>query len=261
MTNRIDSRMPRLLYATVAAAILTGGPARAADDCLAAPSAAAPQGSHWYYRIDRPQARHCWYLGPQGQQIRHAAGDAQPTAKSAVLSSQQIEPPLPLPRPASLSRTTPEAGIEGIAEPAQQGVPSAVQSPDPDQRTGLEFEAGSANLRQDVSADGDLTPPNAPTAVNARAMTLSLILLLIASAASAAIMIHPMMFRIAARRRRAPVKSGRTGRTAGTGNEKAAPIAAPRPDAATRPRAEPIDLPGLEEGIRQIVRTVQRRAA
>jgi hypothetical protein len=261
MTNRIDSRMPRLLYATVAAAILTGGPARAADDCLAAPSAAAPQGSHWYYRIDRPQARHCWYLGPQGQQIRHAEPDAQPTAKSAVLSSQQIEPPFPLPRPTSLSRTTPEAGIEGIAEPAQQGVPSAVQSPDPDQRTGLEFEAGSANLRQDVSADGDLTPPNAPTAVNARAMTLSLILLLIASAASAAIMIHPMMFRIAARRRRAPVKSGRTGRTAGTGNEKAAPIAGPRPDAATRPRAEPIDLPGLEEGIRQIVRTVQRRAA
>jgi hypothetical protein len=261
MTNRIGSTMPRLLYATLAVAFLTDGPARAAGDCLAAPNADPPQGSHWYYRIDRTQARHCWYLGPQGLQIRRTERDAQPTVKSTVLSSQQIESPLPSPRPAGLSHAKPEAGTEEIAELTQEGAPSAAQPPDPDRRIGLEFEAGSANLRQEVGAAGELPPPIAPTAVNVRTMILSLVLLLIGTAASAAIMIHPMLFRNVAARRRVPVKSGRAGRSASIGNEKAPPIAASRPNAGARPRVEPIDLSGLEEGIRQIVRSVQRRAA
>ena len=33
-----------------------------AEDCHAAPNASAPQGQHWYYRIDRPDRRKCWYL-------------------------------------------------------------------------------------------------------------------------------------------------------------------------------------------------------
>ena len=37
------------------------GTARAAD-CLTAPNSAAPQRSHWYYRIDRANERKCWYL-------------------------------------------------------------------------------------------------------------------------------------------------------------------------------------------------------
>ena len=43
-------------------AILSHGAARAADDCLAAPKDVTPEGSHWYYRIDHPTKRHCWYL-------------------------------------------------------------------------------------------------------------------------------------------------------------------------------------------------------
>jgi hypothetical protein len=33
-----------------------------ANDCLAAPNASSPQGQHWYYRIERPSHRKCWYL-------------------------------------------------------------------------------------------------------------------------------------------------------------------------------------------------------
>jgi hypothetical protein len=33
-----------------------------ANDCLAAPNASAPRGQHWYYRIDLPNNRKCWYL-------------------------------------------------------------------------------------------------------------------------------------------------------------------------------------------------------
>jgi hypothetical protein len=37
----------------------------AADDCLAGPKGQAPQGAHWYYRVDRSTKRHCWYLADQ----------------------------------------------------------------------------------------------------------------------------------------------------------------------------------------------------
>src|SRR6516225_8195844 len=43
--------------------VLSGNPVQAADECLAAPNAAAPAGSHWYYRLERPTQRKCWYIG------------------------------------------------------------------------------------------------------------------------------------------------------------------------------------------------------
>ena len=54
----------------LAAVNVTVKPSRAADDCLAGPNAAAPQGSDWYYRVDRATHRECWYLGPQRREVR-----------------------------------------------------------------------------------------------------------------------------------------------------------------------------------------------
>jgi hypothetical protein len=63
---------------TIAIAAVNVGvkPSRAADDCLAGPNAATPQGSHWYYRVDRATHRECWYLGPERR--THAHQDASP---------------------------------------------------------------------------------------------------------------------------------------------------------------------------------------
>ena len=56
------------------------------DDCLAAPNPPAPQGSHWYFRIDRAKKRKCWYfrvLGNSGQQmVAQAASAASPRLQS-----------------------------------------------------------------------------------------------------------------------------------------------------------------------------------
>jgi hypothetical protein len=55
-----------------------------ADDCLAQPHGDAPQGQHWYYRIDRGTKRHCWYLKGQGEKIARAASPERATpAKTA----------------------------------------------------------------------------------------------------------------------------------------------------------------------------------
>ena len=58
-----------------------------ADDCIAAPNSAAPQGNHWYYHIDRATHRKCWHLRAPGQSSSKTT--AQPTSEAA-------SPPVPV---------------------------------------------------------------------------------------------------------------------------------------------------------------------
>ena len=74
----------------------------AADNCLAKPNAAPPQGSHWYYRVDKVGNRRCWYLGPKDAKPRQAWS---PKPQSALN---------PQPKPASQPMATVTA-----ATPAQ----------------------------------------------------------------------------------------------------------------------------------------------
>jgi hypothetical protein len=53
--------------------VISRGAARAADDCLSAPKDETPEGSHWYYRIDHPTKRHCWYLRTEGERLSQTA--------------------------------------------------------------------------------------------------------------------------------------------------------------------------------------------
>lgn len=43
------------------------------DDCRAKPDGSAPAGLHWYYRVDRANNRHCWYLHEQGMRVHSLA--------------------------------------------------------------------------------------------------------------------------------------------------------------------------------------------
>ena len=77
------------IFASVLAGASLGGvandAARAADDCLAAPKNETPEGSHWYYRIDRATQRHCWYLRAEGEKLSQTApADSSATAKPAA---------------------------------------------------------------------------------------------------------------------------------------------------------------------------------
>ena len=68
---------------------MTVKPSRAGDDCLAGPNTASPQGSHWYYRLDRLTHRQCWYLGPERR--THAHQDASP-ARSHPSNTMSAQP-------------------------------------------------------------------------------------------------------------------------------------------------------------------------
>jgi hypothetical protein len=78
----------------------------AADECLSGPKGHTPEGSHWYYRIDRASKRHCWYLGDQREKLSGAkpqnsapiADPASPqkeTATQRPVTDAYAELPLP----------------------------------------------------------------------------------------------------------------------------------------------------------------------
>ena len=59
-----------IVVAAVSLAARTSIAQRADDECITKPNATPPQGSHWYYRIDRATRKQCWYLGPEGEKVR-----------------------------------------------------------------------------------------------------------------------------------------------------------------------------------------------
>jgi hypothetical protein len=101
-----------ILAGLAAATAVVGGTARGGDDCLAAPNATAPQGSHWYYRFDRAAHRKCWYVGAQGAKVRHAGAATPPaTRPSAATAAADGPAPTPAAAPVAAVAAVPDAAF------------------------------------------------------------------------------------------------------------------------------------------------------
>jgi hypothetical protein len=240
----------------VAVIVLTNGSARAGADCLAAPHLDPPQGSHWYYRVDSVQQRHCWYLGPEGQKV--SAGDR-------LTASTQAGLPLPPPRPAIAADTLAQASVEGIAQGALQGTSTIVQWPDLERAAGgSDRKAGAASTLQDIHANEELARPAAASVADPSMIMLIRTALLVASALAVAGIFQYAIFNIVVkwRRRRVYVEQGRAMRAVSIMREQMPPaFAASRQNGLKRPPVEQIDPQDIEAGIRQILRAMERRAA
>ncbi|MBU6457181.1 MAG: hypothetical protein KGQ48_06525 [Bradyrhizobium sp.] len=132
------------LFAGVAStALLAAPPEPAADECLSAPKGPTPAGSHWYFRIEHPSNRHCWYLhegGPRAQTVRpRSLTSAKPVAPKA------------------------ETAMPGTVANARAELPSPRASLDQEKVTETPQlpAADAAN-----AADTDNTPPSSPPAAN-----------------------------------------------------------------------------------------------
>jgi hypothetical protein len=118
MSRRLTLVMPFVLAASVVAISLSATTGDAADECLSGPKGVAPKGSHWYYRVDRSNGRHCWYLGAEGQRVRSVSErTSQQTRKRVAQHSQQAEKnsqpaPTSAPEPAARSSAAPPAVAE-----------------------------------------------------------------------------------------------------------------------------------------------------
>lgn len=117
--------MPVIFGGILAGLTLTAIPDTAAEakDCLAAPKGQPSQGGHWYYRIDHPSKRHCWYVRAEDQGVAQLesspAKPAAPPASSALQRSvadarAEIVPVSETAQPNN-SDGSPPAAVENIA--------------------------------------------------------------------------------------------------------------------------------------------------
>ena len=114
-------------FSTVPSRAETAAPAKA-NECLSGPKGLAPAGKHWFYRLERPSGRKCWYLGlaSNRKQVeatteRRNAGAAKPAAPPprASRTVEAAPPERPTPRPVE-------------AAPRERPAPRIVQAAPPD---------------------------------------------------------------------------------------------------------------------------------
>ena len=86
-----------------------------ADDCLTAPNSPAPQGTHWYYHVDRTNQRKCWYVRAGSQPAQQAA--AQATSEAAPAAQTHSMPVSSGPMPATAGASAPMSISPGNSAP------------------------------------------------------------------------------------------------------------------------------------------------
>ncbi|TFV37723.1 hypothetical protein E4K66_19585 [Bradyrhizobium frederickii] len=141
--------------------------ANAAADCLASPKGTAPQGQHWYYRLDRTTKRQCWYLRAAGDkdsakavQTAQATADTPPDSTAPQQTVQNARAEYVGSRSGAAAKA-PNAITPAATTPAQQPA---------DQVDNSAQQAPAATAWPDVPAAATSPAPQpAPTAVAAAA--------------------------------------------------------------------------------------------
>jgi hypothetical protein len=130
--------VPAILVVPLATALVTVQTSRAepaVDECKTKPDSSAPVGSHWYYRVNRADQRHCWYLGPEGAKVRSQAREGAsrvsrptgtaPAREDSPETTQAMPPPM---EPAQ--RTTAESASVAVAKDLAASSSDVPKTPD-----------------------------------------------------------------------------------------------------------------------------------
>jgi hypothetical protein len=122
-----------LVFVLIAGLVLQSTRSADAEDCIAKPNAPAPQGEHWYYRIDRANNRQCWRLGPEGLRVQSEGPRVQksaPQIEKPVAAEAAVQPPEPA-RPRRPETTGASVAAAARAEAAPESNPTSAVSPLP----------------------------------------------------------------------------------------------------------------------------------
>ena len=238
MSNRIKT-VPSLVLAaflvSVFSTAIAWGAARAADNCLKEPRLYSPPGLHWYFRIDGPNHRKCWFLGDEGQKVIPAGSQrsstssplSQPrrTIAAIQLSAADAHAELPL-------MTTPMEPAQGLGparmpnletntEVASEVSPSEMSAPpserDPEGESGflsngmIDAQPGTESRTELVSVESDQERAAAQFAEETRDDQLRLRLALLLIVPGLAIIAGCLIFKLfAARKARRRASSRQT---------------------------------------------------
>jgi hypothetical protein len=137
VAHRTAKFMSAIIASVLAGAALTfcNTVSAAPDDCLPGPKGTAPQGQHWYYRLDRGTKRQCWYLRGQDEKATQTVTPAVHARVNSAPRNVEAAPPhsvedafAEIPQP----QTAPdqEASASAPSTPAIMGSPPAAQSPE-----------------------------------------------------------------------------------------------------------------------------------
>jgi hypothetical protein len=212
MPEQISSSIVR--FAVVAAAVLLAGSVEMrtnrahANDCVAAPSASATQGQHWYYRIERPNHRRCWYLHAilplQHRPVIKRAEEhhSMSTAASVPMLQRIEESAAGSTHTATLAAKPQLAGFISTAaeEPRRQTVQEETAQEESDPPP-IPREAAARQLRSDEHSDvsddpGDAAANGQSTAAVGIAGALRLILVLLGPALAIAGFLIPVVIKM-----------------------------------------------------------------
>jgi hypothetical protein len=158
MPNRTAKFVSAIFAGVLAVAPLTisHGAARAADDCLSAPKDEAPQGSHWYYRIDHATKSQCWYLREEGEK------PSQTVLPNSSRAAKPIGPKAETP----LQRSVADAQAElppqtRIDQPTRKiaRLPAMRANAAVKEDNGTTPQPGAAEFAANVQSDAEAAPP------------------------------------------------------------------------------------------------------
>jgi hypothetical protein len=174
-----------ILVAINALTVRSGRAEPAADSCITKPDSEPPQGSHWYYRVDRAADRRCWYLGPEGAKVREAESpkrlssarsSSQPTPGSSAEGGgrrgpegakvREAESPKRLPSASSSSQPTPVSSADPEGTKVREAespkrLSSARSSSQPTPESSAEGGASQKGLVADASTSWPVLPKSA----------------------------------------------------------------------------------------------------
>jgi hypothetical protein len=124
----------------------------ATDNCLSGPRDQAPQGSHWYYRIEHATQRHCWYLKDERDQLSQAVSPKAEPAMQRSIANAHAEVPWPQAR-------TEQGGAAGQPATANAaGTTNNQPAAPPDANTQLSAVASRWPEPSNVGSSADAGP-------------------------------------------------------------------------------------------------------
>ncbi|WP_027535232.1 hypothetical protein [Bradyrhizobium sp. WSM3983] len=194
--------------------------ANAAADCLASPKGAAPQGQHWFYRLERSTKRQCWYLRAEGLKATQSAQattdtpDAAPTAPQSLQNAHaeyiapQTSSAASAPAPAAATMQPVPGTIDAnAAQPAvaTRWPDAAPASPSPQPSPATTAAPAAASVQpsaKPAASPAPVTLATADSAADKPTGSLQTLLLVIVGALTLAGLIASMIYRFAGGRSR-----------------------------------------------------------
>jgi hypothetical protein len=120
----------------------------AAEKCNTRPSSSAPQGAHWYYRVNHTDNRRCWFLSSEGMKVRsNARGEMSDVASDSPTPKRDNSSETARATPPRTTSTQ-MASVPMVPEQATTADPAFSETPVREHAAAMDFAARWPDLSE-----------------------------------------------------------------------------------------------------------------